>query len=82
MLAVVDHREPDRVPRDLGSVGGLLVDELYHRVRALPGLDDSVTPCRSGSSANWYDERILAALDIDPPPLARISRQAGPPARS
>lgn len=65
VLAALDHREPDRVPLDFGSVGGLMVDELYHRVRGLLGLDDSVAPYRSGSSANYYDERILGILDID-----------------
>jgi uroporphyrinogen decarboxylase len=65
VLAAISLRQPDRIPLDFGSVGGLMVDELYHRVRALLGLDDSVSPYRSGSSANYYDERILAAFDID-----------------
>lgn len=65
VLAAISLREPDRVPLDFGSVGGLMVDELYHRVRELLGLDDSVDPYRSGSSANYYDERILAAFDVD-----------------
>jgi uroporphyrinogen decarboxylase len=64
-LAAIDRREPDTVPLDLGSVGGLMVDELHHRVLRLLGLDDTVRPYRSGSSANYYDERVLDALDID-----------------
>jgi uroporphyrinogen decarboxylase len=65
VLAAISLREPDRIPLDFGSVGGLMVDELYHGVRALLGLDDSVPPYRSGSTANWYDERILEAFDVD-----------------
>jgi uroporphyrinogen decarboxylase len=59
------REEPDLVPLDLGSVGGFVVDEVYFALRELLGLDDSVPPYRSGSSSNYYDERILEALDID-----------------
>ena len=64
-LAAVQRRQPDRVPLDLGSVGGWMVDGVYHRLRQLLGMDDSVPPYRSGSSANYYDERILERFDID-----------------
>ena len=64
-LAAIRREEPDRVPLDLGSVGGFMVDEVYFALRDLLGLDDSVQPYRSASSSNYYDERILEALDID-----------------
>jgi hypothetical protein len=42
-----------------------MVDSVYHGLRQLLGLEDSVPPYRSGSSANYYDERILEHLDVD-----------------
>jgi uroporphyrinogen decarboxylase len=65
VLRTLEHEEPDRVPIDLGSVGSLLVDPLYFKVRKLLGIDEDIPPYRSGSTANYYDERILEALDID-----------------
>lgn len=60
VLTAIRRQQPDRVPLDLGSVGGFMVDEVYHGVRGLLRLDDLVKPYRSGSSANYYDERLLA----------------------
>lgn len=65
VLCTLEHEEPDRVPIDLGSVGSLLVDPLYFEVRKLLGIDEDIPPYRSGSTANYYDERVLKALDID-----------------
>jgi uroporphyrinogen decarboxylase len=65
VLTAIRRQQPDRVPLDLGSVGGFMVDEVYHGVRGLLRLDDSVKPYRSGSSANYYDERLLEHFDID-----------------
>lgn len=65
VLCALDHREPDRVPLDLGSVGSLLVDPLYFQVRELLGIEGDIPPYRSGSTANYYDERLLEALDVD-----------------
>ncbi|OHD25286.1 MAG: hypothetical protein A2064_12580 [Spirochaetes bacterium GWB1_66_5] len=65
VLTAIQRREPDRVPLDLGSVGGWMVDGVYHDLLRLLALDDSVQPYRSGSSANYYDERILERFDID-----------------
>ena len=65
VLCTLDHLEPDCVPLDLGSVGSLLVDPLYFEVRKLLGIEADIPPYRSGSTANYYDERVLEALDID-----------------
>jgi uroporphyrinogen decarboxylase len=65
VLTALDRQEPDRVPLDLGGVGSLIVDEVYFKVLDLLGLDRSVPPYRSGSSANYYDERVLEIFDID-----------------
>ena len=61
----VDHQEPDRVPLDLGSVGSLLVDPVYFEVKEKLGIEGDIEPYRKGSTANYYDERVLEKLDID-----------------
>jgi uroporphyrinogen decarboxylase len=65
VLCTLEHAEPDFVPLDLGSVGSLLVDPLYFEVKKLLGIEENIPPYRSGSTANYYDERVLEALDID-----------------
>ncbi len=65
VLNTISLREPDRVPLDLGGTGGLIVDPVYHELRKHLGLDDSVKPYRQGSTANYYDERILEIFNID-----------------
>ena len=65
VLAALHHEEPDRVPMDLGSVGSLLVDQVYFQVKDLLGLREPVEPYRNGSTANYYDEHLLEKLDID-----------------
>jgi uroporphyrinogen decarboxylase len=42
----------------------MLLDKTYLRLRDYLGLQP-IDPVRSGSSANYYDERILEQLDID-----------------
>jgi uroporphyrinogen decarboxylase len=65
VLLALDHKEPDRIPIDLGSVGSLMVDSVYFEVKKLLGIDTEIEPYRHGSTANYYDERVLEALDID-----------------
>ena len=65
VMMAIDRREPDRVPLDLGSTGSLIVDPLYFELCRLMGFTDEIEPYRSGSTANYYDERILEAFDID-----------------
>jgi uroporphyrinogen decarboxylase len=64
-MTAIDHKEPDRVPIDLGGTGGLIVDSVYFEVCRLLGLNEKIEPYRSGSSANYYDERILDTFDVD-----------------
>jgi uroporphyrinogen decarboxylase len=64
-MAAINRVEPDRVPLDMGSTGGLMVDPVYFKVKELLGIDGEISPYRQGSSANYYDERILETLDID-----------------
>jgi len=65
VLEAIELREVDRVPRDLGSVGSLMVDPVYFKVKKLLGIETDIKPYRQGSTANYYDERVLEAMDID-----------------
>ncbi len=65
VMAAIEHREPDRVPRDLGSVGSLICDETHLKVRKLLGLEGEPLKYRSGSTTSYYDEQMLEAFDID-----------------
>jgi len=62
---VMNHKEPDRVPIDLGSTGSWMVDEVYFKVKDLLGIEGEIEPYRKGSTANYYDERVLEALGVD-----------------
>jgi uroporphyrinogen decarboxylase len=64
-IAAIERQEPDRVPVDLGGTGGLIVDPVYFKVCALLGFKEKIAPYRDGSTANYYDERILDAFDVD-----------------
>ena len=65
VLMAIERREPDRVPLDLGGTGGLIVDPLYFELCKLMGFTEEIEPYRSGSTANYYDERLLEAFDVD-----------------
>ncbi len=64
VLTVLNHQRPDRVPLDLMGNATMLLDRTYVRLRDALGLVP-IPPFRSGSTANYYDERILERLDID-----------------
>jgi uroporphyrinogen decarboxylase len=64
-MTAINREEPDRVPIDLGSTGGLIVDPVYFKICELLGFTGKIEPYRMGSSANYYDERLLEAFDID-----------------
>ena len=64
VLTAFNHHEPDRVPLDLMGNATMLLDETYVRLRDHLGLAP-IPPVRSGTTANYYDERILEHFDID-----------------
>lgn len=64
VMAALNHKEPDRVPIDLMGHASMLLDKTYLRLRDYLGLSP-IDPVRSGTTANYYDERILEYLDID-----------------
>jgi uroporphyrinogen decarboxylase len=63
-MTALRHREPDRVPLDMMGNATMLVDETYLNLRDYLGLSP-IAPIRSGTTANYYDERILEYFDID-----------------
>lgn len=67
VLTAVAHAEPDRVPVALwGSAYGV-TDPLYLRLLAHLGLGEPVAPFRRrrAHTVNYYDDRLLEALQID-----------------
>lgn len=64
VLAAFNHQEADRIPIDLMGNATMLLDETYLRLRDHLGLAP-IPPVRSGTTANYYDERILDYFDID-----------------
>jgi uroporphyrinogen decarboxylase len=70
----LSHQNPDRVPVDLMGNASMLLDATYLRLRDHLGLEP-IPPVRSGTSANYYDERILEYFDVD---FRRIFLKKGP----
>jgi uroporphyrinogen decarboxylase len=64
VLQILNHREADRVPRDLMGNATMILDDAYFRLRDYLGLAP-IEPVRKGASANYYDERLLDYFDID-----------------
>ncbi len=60
-----DHQEPDRVPLDFMGNASMVLDDTYFRLRDYLGIEGDIEPVREGSTANYYDERILDRFDID-----------------
>lgn len=67
VLSAIHHIEPDRVPTAIwGSAYGI-TDPLYFRLLDLLQLGKPVPPfrVRKGHTINYYDDRVLDALDAD-----------------
>ena len=64
VLLTLRHQESDRVPLDMMGNATMLLDRTYLRLRDYLGLTP-IPPVRSGTSANYYDARILERLGID-----------------
>jgi uroporphyrinogen decarboxylase len=67
ILTAIAHAEPDRVPTALwGSAYGV-TDPLYFSLLKALSLGDPVSPFRPrrGHTVNYYDDRVLDALDVD-----------------
>ncbi|MBZ5562291.1 MAG: uroporphyrinogen decarboxylase [Acidobacteriia bacterium] len=65
VLTALAHKEPDRVPMDLGGSAYSINDDHYFKLKEYLGLKGDIEPYRHGHTGNYYDERVLEALDID-----------------
>ena len=74
VICTLSRRQPDRTPIDLMGNATMLLDQTYLRLRDHLGLAP-IPPSRSGTSANYYDERILDHFDAD---FRRIFLKRGP----
>src|SRR5512144_1163717 len=77
VLRTLAHQEADRIPMDMMGHATMLLDNTYLRLRDHLVLSP-IPPARSGSTANYYDERILERFDID---FRRIWLKSHPQAR-
>lgn len=64
VILTFNHQEADRIPIDLMGNASMLLDKTYFRLRDHLGLSP-IPPVRKGTTANYYDDRILDYLDID-----------------
>ena len=64
VILTFNHQEADRIPIDLMGNASMLLDKTYLRLRDHLGLSP-IPPVRKGTTANYYDDRILDYLDID-----------------
>jgi uroporphyrinogen decarboxylase len=64
VLLCLNHQEADRVPRDLMGNATMILDESYLSLIDRLGLAP-IPPFREGTTANFYDERVLERFDID-----------------
>ena len=64
VIATFNHKEADRIPLDLMGNASMLLDPTYLKLRDYFELPP-IPPVRSGTTANFYDQRILEKLDID-----------------
>jgi uroporphyrinogen decarboxylase len=64
VLLCLNHQEADRVPRDLMGNATMILDASYFSLIERLGLP-RIPPFRVGTTANYYDERVLDRFDID-----------------
>ena len=67
VLCAINHQEPDLVPIALWGSSHGITDPLYFDLLKELNLGEPVEPFRRrmGHTVNYYDDRILEALDID-----------------
>ncbi|HSR11338.1 MAG TPA: hypothetical protein VLS90_07810, partial [Thermodesulfobacteriota bacterium] len=66
LIRALNHQEPDRIPIDMGSVGGGITDIAYARLREYLGFaSEEGTAYTTTLVVSNIDERVLQALDVD-----------------
>jgi len=61
----LNHYDTDRVPMDFMGQASSLIDSAYFKLKKYLGIKGDIKPFREGSTANYYDVRILDMFDID-----------------
>ena len=64
VVRAINHQEPDRIPIDMMGNATMLADQTYFDLCDYLGITPG-RPFRNGSTANYYDERILEHFDVD-----------------
>jgi uroporphyrinogen decarboxylase len=79
VLAAVEHREPDRVPLDLGGTRNTAIEpRLYMRLRERLGLDGE--PARVmdvWQMLAWVEQPVIEALGVDCLPVPKLEMEFG-----
>lgn len=65
VLAVLNKKLPDRVPMDLCESASFINDPAYFALKKYLNIEGDVESFRKNFTANYYDQRVLQALDID-----------------
>lgn len=65
VLMSINREEPDRIPLDLWGSAYSLTDYVYFGVKKELNIQGDINPFRRNRLSNYYDERVLEALDID-----------------
>ena len=78
VLLCFNHQEADRVPRDLMGNASMILDACYFSLIDRLGLAP-IPPFREGTTANYYDERVLERFGVD---FRRVFLPADPSAHT
>ncbi len=65
VLTTLQHREPDKVPIDIGSSVNNLNDGVYKKVKQFLGIEREIEQFRGLMTSTYYDEKVLELLDVD-----------------
>lgn len=65
VLAVLNKKLPDRVPMDLCNSASYINDPAYFALKKYFNIEGDIDQFRRNFTANYYDQRVLQALDID-----------------
>jgi len=62
---VLEHKEPDRVPIDIGSTAASFIDSVFFKLRDHFNIKKKLEPFRPWEGAAYYDDDLLKALGTD-----------------
>jgi len=61
----INHRQPDRVPFDIGSTASNFTNDLFFKIKKHLGITSPDIMFRPDESAAYYNDDLLEALDTD-----------------